>query len=118
MAEGMPVLSVGGTPVKTEEKKCWCGAAAVGLDDAKDPACKEHFGKPEVKMTLREALDEVDSAIICVRENRGYDKEQAKEALSHCIGEVLMPVLMESIENLDDEKKIIKIAQVVMKLMG
>ena len=66
-------------------------------------------------ISLKEALEEIDQAIACIQENRGYDKELAKEALECLIGETLVPSILEAVEGIDDTRALIQIARFVLK---
>ena len=44
------------TPKIMNGKTCWCGATAVGPDDAGDPACAEHFGRSDNYMSQIEEV--------------------------------------------------------------
>jgi len=46
---------------------------------------------------LREAIDLAEQARSCIAQNRGFEKEQAREAYDHAVGELTTP-LVEAIE--------------------
>lgn len=47
---------------------------------------------------LASALGEVAAARACIAENRGMEKEQAREGYEAAVGEVLVPKLLAAIE--------------------
>lgn len=72
---------------------------------------KKYFGQ------LGEAMEQVENAKLCVRQNRGYDKDMAKEGLDHLVGEQLIPAIINSIWDVTTED-VIKIAKIILKSSG
>lgn len=67
---------------------------------------------------LEQALSEVALAKSCIADNRGPDKELAREAYEACLGEVLLPAVMEALEGLDNQQLLSIAKQVHKKLEG
>lgn len=65
--------------------------------------------------TLKDALELVDAAQDCIRENSGKDKHLAREAFSQCVAESLAPALEEAIKDIDADEDILAIARFVQK---
>ena len=66
-------------------------------------------------MKLADALGHVYGAQQCVRENTGYDKEQAREAVGYCVAETLAPALAAALEDVEEDKDLIACARFVLK---
>jgi hypothetical protein len=49
--------------------------------------------------TIVEALDRTEAARRCISQNRGYDKELAREAYEHVVAEELIPALLSTLED-------------------
>lgn len=67
---------------------------------------------------LRVALDDVEYARSCIAQNRGPDKEEAREAYEHAINEELIPAFRAALEDATgdlDARTIERIAQSLMK---
>lgn len=67
---------------------------------------------------LSQALEEVDQAKACIAENRGYDKELAREAYGNALAESLLPAMRDALEALDDKSLVSIARQMNKKLLG
>lgn len=67
-------------------------------------------------MTLTEALDAVEAAKACIRQNAGLERELAEEAYEAAVTEDLLPALLDCIEDeMTDAKDIIAVAKFVQR---
>lgn len=74
--------------------------------------------KPDPRTALAEASTSVKQALDCVRENSGHEKEEARASVSACIGEELVPALVDAIVEGLDDADVIRVARFVLKLMA
>lgn len=47
---------------------------------------------------LHEAITHVEAARRCIAQNRGYDKELARESFASAVAEVLLPAVLNAVE--------------------
>lgn len=70
---------------------------------------------------LKEALDKCEHARACIAQNRGPEKDEARDAYSHVVGEELVPALLKAVEDLagdiQNDRKVESLARSVMKLI-
>lgn len=64
--------------------------------------------------SLGKALEEVAFAKSCIADNRGPDKELARESYENCLAESLLPAMRGALEALDD-KALVSIARQMHK---
>ena len=70
----------------------------------------------EARDKLIDALDEVRKAKACIAQNRGYEKEQAREGYDAAVCEVLIPAIEEAftvVIEAEDPKRIVRIANFI-----
>lgn len=68
-------------------------------------------------VSLKEALLQAKTARQAVRENTGYDKEQAREAYDNVITEVLLPTLQSALDDLETNSAVEKLASQTLKIL-
>jgi len=68
-------------------------------------------------ITLQEALDQMGYSKTCIRENRGYDKELARESYEHYLGVVLIPAIEAALGDIEEGRDLEKIAKLMVKIL-
>jgi len=68
-------------------------------------------------IALQEALDQMEYSKTCIRENRGYDKELARESYVSGLGEVLIPAMEIALGDIEKGQDLEKIARMMVKIL-
>ena len=68
-------------------------------------------------IALQEALIQMGVCKDYIRENRGYDKELARESYEHYLGEVLVPAMEIALGDIEKGRDLEKIAKLMVKIL-